>query len=427
MSSPQTSWNSSGREYDHAYERFLERTTFLLPQNSVASFRDSGQIAFTQSMDQHRAGKKTCLESRHKGAITATLTNHPAGRSFKFNPALIETGNTNEFKSLLPTTHEVSSQGPRTSPPEAPQTTYSCAKVMHKQSREGAKSRHHRLSGGARELLRPKNKPLDFQSEDDTGLAAATSEEEIQKHMLRIPAEICQLIMDMVFEEAFGPRTVHPHKDLPVMNIFLALDKNFYRKYHRQYWTKNTWVVSKGPLNETMRFMTEKPYNDATTEFSLQIPNKAALQIRSAEFSFSNADTLDLVEGQRLARQTPSLYTICTGFSPLRNQASHHMRMPQNAQRDAAALQRTQRYSEIQQELIHTWQDKFDRIAMLNLEHLTLDFTEAYDPGGLYLGVHLVRRLIPFAYGVPGVFKILAPDRLTEGQIHDEFLRLNMG
>ena len=429
MSSPQTSWKSSSGEYDHAYGRSLEQTTPLHPQTSVASFEDIGQMALTfQSMDHLRAEKQTCLESRQKDVIAATSTNHSAGWPSKFDPAPIETGNANELRSLLLATHEVLSQGAKMSVPGVLQTTNSTSKVVHKQSRAGANSRHQCLSGMAREHVSPKNKPLVFHSEvhceDDA--AAAGSEEGFQKHMLRIPAEICQLIMDMVFEEAFGPRTVRPHKDPPVMNIFLALDKRFYRKYHEQYWTKNTWVISKGPLNETMRFMTEKPYNDATTEFSLQIPNKAALQIQSAELSFSNADTLDLVEGQQLAGQSQSLYTIRTDFSPFMSQASHQMPIPQNAQRDAVRLQPTWRYKEIQQQLIHTWQDKFDRIAMLNLEHLTLDFTESYDPGGLYLGVHLVRRLIPFAYGIPTVFRILAPDRLTESQIRDEFLRLNV-
>lgn len=90
-------------------------------------------------------------------------------------------------------------------------------------------------------------------------------------------------------------------------------------------------------------------------------------------------------------------------------------------------MKRAQRCNEIQHQLIHTWQDKFDRIAMLSLKHLTLDFTEAYDPDGLYLGVYLVPRLIPFASGMPDDFRILAPDCWIEKQIRDAFLALNAG
>ena len=259
---------------------------------------------------------------------------------------------------------------------------------------------------------------------DDTSPAAAAYEE-FEERMLHMPAEICQMIMDMVFEEAFGPRKVHPHKDSPIMNIFLALDKGLYRKFFEQYWTKNTWVVSKGPLHKTMRFMTEKPYNESTTEFSLQIPNKAALRIRFAELSFSNADTANLSEWQQLAIQS-ALPQVASQSNPITTQA-RGVQSLQTAQRDAGCQVRAQRYDEIHRQLIGTWQDKFDRVAMLNLRHLTLDFTEAFDPRGSYLGVHLVRRLIPFAHGMPGEFKILAPTNWLERQTREAFLVLNGG
>ena len=266
-------------------------------------------------------------------------------------------------------------------------------------------------------------KPYD---DPDDLLPEQTACKDFQGHMMHIPAEICQMIMDMVFEEAFGPRKVHPHKDPPIMNVFLALNKDFYRRFHEQYWIKNTWVISKGPLNETMRFMTEKPYNDATTLFSLQTPNKGALQIQSAELSFSNADTADLSEWKQLAQEILPSCTTPTPFSSFTSQ--HHEDQPtQVARQDRSRLERAKRYRDIQQQLMQTWQDKFDRIAMLNLRHLTLDFIETYEPTGLCLGVRLVHRLIPFQYGIPGDFQILAPDTRVQRQIHNAFLELNAG
>lgn len=261
--------------------------------------------------------------------------------------------------------------------------------------------------------------PPNADDEDDTAC------KEFQEQMMRIPAEIVQAIMDLVFEEAFGPRRVFPHKDRPITNIFLALDREFYRSFHQQYWTQNTWVVSKGPLNKTMRFMTEEPYDETTTDFSLQTPNKAALQIRSVELSFSNADTPDLSEWRQLAEQSATLYINPSHFAPFTTGAPHRGQTLQIAERNTARMKRAQCYEDIQHQLIHTWQDKFDRIAMLNLRHLTLDFTEAYDPGGLHLGVYLVRRLIPFAHGIPADFKILAPDGWIERLIRDAFMVLN--
>lgn len=320
----------------------------------------------------------------------------------------------------------MSSQGSRANPHQThavKQTAWmgrASPRTTHKRSRADA----------TKAPLSLKRKPLGNEIEDDSGDDAriATSMcDELQKHMMRIPAEICQTIMDIVFEEAFGPRTVRPHKDPSIMNVFLALDKELYRKFHQQYWTKNTWIVSKGPLNDTMRFMTEKPYNDATTEFSLQTPNKAALRIRCAELSFSIADTPNPSESQQIAEQSLAPYLTSTFLYPSNALASRENQPSLSAQRDIARPERTQRYDEIQQQLIQTWQDKFDRIAMLNLQHLTLDFTEAYDPSGQYLGVRLVPRLIPFAYGIPGDFKILAPNSWTEQQIREAFLHLNFG
>ena len=260
----------------------------------------------------------------------------------------------------------------------------------------------------------------------DDASPASAAYEEFEERMLQLPAEICQMIMDMVFEEAFGPRKVHPHKDAPIMNIFLALDRKLYRKFFEQYWTKNTWVVSKGPLHKTMRFMTEKPYNESTTEFSLQIPNKAALRIRFAELSFSNADTANLLEWQQLAIQSALPQVVASQSNPITTPA-RGVQSLQIEQRDVGCQVRAERYDEIQRQLTGTWQDKFDRIAMLNLRRLTLDFTEALDPHGSYLGVHLVRRLIPFAHGMPGEFKILAPTNWLERQTREAFLVLNGG
>lgn len=304
-------------------------------------------------------------------------------------------------------------------------------------SQDSIASLKHRAAGAP---LSPKCKPLGhqfFAGLGDDAYLAAEACRVFQEQMKRIPAEICQIIMNMVFEEAFGPRRVRPHKDPPIMNIFLALDKEHYRKFHDLYWTRNTWVVSKGPLNQTMRFMTEKPYNETTTDFSLQTPNKAALRIRCVELSFSNADTPDLSEWQRLAEQSPSSpcsspdhsgpFAPSSSTTPTSSSSSSAPNQVQAAQQNIARMIRAQRYDNIQQQLIHTWQDKFDRVAMLNLRHLTLDFTEAYDPSGLYLGVYLVRRLIPFAHRMPADFKILAPDVWIERQIRDAFLALNGG
>ncbi|KAL9065267.1 MAG: hypothetical protein Q9161_008346 [Pseudevernia consocians] len=376
------------------------------------------------------------MESKQEQIVAATLHSRPAGHLCEPNDGPTSPDNTNDTGALFKSEHNMSSHGPRAKLPEVlavaskSQTIRQPSKSEHEPSKPIASSQLQCPKGTAKAPLSPTYKPvghqLTFGSRDDASLAAASCRK-FQEQMMRLSAEICQMIMDMVFEEAFGPRRVHPHRDPPITNIFLALDKELYRKLREQYWTKNTWNISKGPLNETMRFMTEKPYNESTTEFSLQIPNKAALQIRSIELSFSNADTPHLLEWHQLAEQQSAAappYRTLRHLGPILPQPPNPVRI---AQRNECRVQRAQRYDDIQQQLIHTWQDKFDRIAMLNLRHLTLDFTEAYNPGGLYLGVNLVRRLIPFAHGMPYDFKIVAPDSWIERQIREAFSVLNAG
>lgn len=437
MFSSQTLHKSSKGEYNNAYGLFLEQIVSHHPQSTVDSLKTQRRLASTtQSSDRDLSiGGRTCSERDREQMVRATLYSRLAGYPYEPTHGLTGLENANESESSSRSEHNMSSHGSTAIPAEMlaveprNRTPKTPPKPICKLSGLVASFQPRYPKGTVRGSLTSNYNSLSHTSKagsaNDAGLAA-TACRDFQEHMLRIPAEICQLIMDMMFEEAFGPRRVHPHSDPSIMNIFLALDKHFYRKFHEQYWTKNTWVISKGPLNKTMRFMTEKPYNDTTTEFSLQTPNKAALRIQSVELSFSNADTTDLNEWYyHLAQQSATdPYITPSRFSHTIQSPNNESQAPQFFQRDIA---RAQRYDETQDELIQTWQDKFDRVAMLNLRNLVLDFTEAYDPGGMFLGVNLVRRLIPFAYGMPANFKILAPDIWIEGQIRDAFQRLNAG
>lgn len=435
MSSSHTHDESSRAVEEDADTLFFEQTAPDPNQKSINPSNNKGQLA---SMGQGSgrdlgAEKQNHLEPPRKGTTPPPPNNRPTGHSYEINHGAIGAQSANKPNAQSGSVCSPSSQSSNANPPEVLAAERGNRTARTTRKSKSNQSRTAMLS----HLPRPDRKarvPPKHQSEAGPGdgpCLAAAAYKHLQKRIISIPAEICQMIMDMVFEEAFGPRRIHPHKDPPIMNVFLALDKAFYRKFHEQYWTKNTWIVSKGPLNKTMRFMTEKPYNESTTEFSLQTPNKAALQIRSVELSFSNADTPDLLEWQQLAEESaaaPTPYMTPRAFGPTASsQSANHPDAVQPLQAAHSSLARAQRYDAIRHQLIHTWQDKFDRVAMLNLAHLTLDFTEAYDPVGRYLGVYLVRRLIPFAHGMPGQFQILAPDGWIERQIRDAFLVLNAG
>ena len=435
MSSSQTHDESSRGVEEDADMLFFEPTAPDSNQKSITSSNSKGQLALMgqSSCEGLGAEKQKPMEPRRKGTHPISPNSRLTGNPYDINHDAFgaESADKSDAQSIAECS--LSSQSSNANLPEVlgagrgNRVVRTTPKSKSNQSRAAVLSHLPRPNRKAR--APPKHQPGAGPGKGPWPAAAAYKN--LQERIMSIPAEICQMIMDMVFEEAFGPRRIHPHKDPPIMNVFLALDRAFYRKCHEQYWTKNTWIVSKGPLNKTMRFMTEKPYNESTTEFSLQTPNKAALQIRSVELSFSNADTPDLLEWQQLAEESaaaPTPYMTPRALGPTTStQSTNHHDAVHPLQVAQSSLARAQRYDAIRHQLIHTWQDKFDRVAMLNLVHLTLDFTEAYDPVGRYLGVYLVRRLIPFAHGMPGEFQILAPDGWIERQIRDAFLVLNAG
>ena len=257
----------------------------------------------------------------------------------------------------------------------------------------------------------------------------------------RLPAEICSIIMKMIFEEAFGPRKVHRYRnrelDLQVMNNFLALDRGMYEQYFELYWTNNIWVIKNGPVSKTMRFMTdvratklrlpEKLFKP-NLEYSRQVPSRAALKIQSLELCFHSDDASDPADWTELIgskqcgsidwADSPSSEDNCTP-------RSQSFSNPEDfrAARENFYKEHPQHFTTV---ALRQWQDKFDRVAVLNLRHLVLDMREAkVPPDGEYLGVRAAELLIPFVAGTPADFKILAPTEEYEEQIRNIFRAKN--
>ena len=224
----------------------------------------------------------------------------------------------------------------------------------------------------------------------------------LEEKVATLPPEICQIIMDFLFDDIFGPRRVHPDRDLPLTRTFLSLNKHLYLKYSDVYWSQNTWVIGKGPGNESMRFMTLAPYNTDTTDFSQQKPNEAALRIRRVELYFSLED---------LQQPQTAVNGESTDFKNIEG-----LELLQNDNFDSKAMIA---------DLMQIWQDKFDRIAFLDLDHLTLDFTRAYAPGGAFLGIVAVHRFLPFYVRMPAQLRILAPTQTCEKELRGVLQDLN--
>lgn len=152
--------------------------------------------------------------------------------------------------------------------------------------------------------------------------------------------------------------------------------------------------------------MTLAPYNISTTEFSRQLPNDAALKIRRVEIRFTKDDL-----------QRPSSRPLITRLNVGEEQKSVDSFQALEEYRSECKI--------FALNIMQLWSDKFDRIAFLALEHLTIDFTEAYGPDGDFLGVDAVQGLLPFMYRMPVEFRILAPTKVLEKQIRTIFFAIN--
>lgn len=73
---------------------------------------------------------------------------------------------------------------------------------------------------------------------------------------------------------------------------------------------------------------------------------------------------------------------------------------------------------ECSRELQDQWFWKFHLLAEMNLDHLVLDFRNAFSLMGEFLGVKVAREFRKFAHGLPRL-EIKAPSKRLEKKIYD--------
>ena len=148
----------------------------------------------------------------------------------------------------------------------------------------------------------------------------------------------------------------------PCPKAFKALSSSLYRKYRENLWSKSTWVIGEGSAFYS-------------TDFLNAIPDSIFNAIRSVELKFVS-------QGVGLENR------VLEGAEDV----SAH---------DIASFE---------SEVSDIWWDKFTAVSNLHLDHLRLDFTEAYAPNGTYLGDAVTQLFQPFTYGVPANLEIVAAD-----------------
>ena len=178
----------------------------------------------------------------------------------------------------------------------------------------------------------------------------------LYQQCLKLPPELCGMIMKMIFEDVFGPRKVLPHqepqRDQAAGKIFLALDKDMYRRNFELYWSTNTWVIRDGPVSKTMRFMS-KGFPISRVEYSRQEPCPAALNIQSMELCFSYKDAIDPADWNGLTNLEQGVPDVKDFLDRIDSEETRDFLEKHGELFKSVALKQ--------------WQDKFDRVAVGNI------------------------------------------------------------
>lgn len=189
--------------------------------------------------------------------------------------------------------------------------------------------------------------------------------------LLDFDGEDCFISSDLSIEKSAVLRKLHPQ---------------FYEKYKELYWTQSKFIIPSGFLSDTMDFLHSLPMEQYN-------------YIRSVELSFSFEDSED-----------PRFYL-------------------QWYQEDKSLLDNIAIYDEecwiLSDALLNAWFWRFQAIVGLNLDHLTLDFTRAYNFEGHFLGYTAAADFQKFEQGIPAL-KVIAPSSDMENSILDIITQNNL-
>ena len=83
------------------------------------------------------------------------------------------------------------------------------------------------------------------------------------------------------------------------------------------------------------------------------------------------------------------------------------------------------RWLAIEQDFLHSWSLMAALIFLLKLDHLILDFSDAYSLNGRFIGLQLAWLAPRFDHGIPTRFEIVAPNPTTADDIRRVFENRN--
>ena len=213
-----------------------------------------------------------------------------------------------------------------------------------------------------------------------------------------LPNELQDQILEFLIKISINPGKVYFGHTIGI-NVFPGLLKipnpALQKKAIAALFANNTWVMPQGEAPEA--------------ELLTQLPFLCLLSIRSMELAFSWKDAWSFSLGGRLTFINNGAAERCMKGWPAGKLG-----------REIMAGQYQLRCSEWTHEACRIWNNKYELLRVLPLEHLRLDFTAAYDAEDRFLGRWLASLLFrPFRFGAPPHLEIVAPTAEIEIAIRD--------
>ena len=151
------------------------------------------------------------------------------------------------------------------------------------------------------------------------------------------------------------------------------------------YYSAHMWIIEAGPAFYS-------------TDFILELENRLSSKIRKVTMKFTLEDYLQ-----------GSSWDYCL-FGPCPREVGDLVEEINHLREQAIV---------VGNDLCHVWWEKFYYITGLQLDQLTLDFSEAYTLDREYLGEKLARTLSAFDHGLPSDIEILTPPNQSRDDILD--------
>ncbi|KAI4279618.1 MAG: hypothetical protein L6R38_005007 [Xanthoria sp. 2 TBL-2021] len=222
----------------------------------------------------------------------------------------------------------------------------------------------------------------------------------------KLPQELLDTIVDILFESAFCPGVVFPQQKISstgtitwegkrydkIKPQLLSVSKTILAKYQMRMWKENTFVIGIGDASKTTAFL--GPYNER---------RYMDVDYRPFQKVYLRFTYKDHVQDWMADMPHDKDNIIAEDLEPY-----YEPRTIRNLWRSIPNIRSVEC---VESKLLFIWTEKSWDIINLPFDEVTLDFTECYGPRGNWLGDKLAMYMPVFIRKLPAALNIVAPDK----------------